>query len=68
MATTPAVVPTPRTKRCDSGRLRPDPLPCMTRKATMVPITTTLLATGAKAAAAKRRSPLSRAVATAPTA
>ena len=40
----------------------------MAQNAAMVAITTTLLATGANAAAAKRRWPCSRPVATAPTA
>ena len=70
MATTPSVVPTASSSLGPRSRSRPAPRPppwVTAQKAPMVAITATLLATGARAAAAKRRAEWSTAVATAPT-
>ena len=66
MASTPAVVPTANNTRCPPDRSRPVSPPLSAQNAAMVAMTSTLLATGAKAAAANRRVEWSRAVATAP--
>ena len=69
MASTPADVPTASTRRCERGRFNPGSPPLrIHQKTPMVAVTSTLLATGAKAEAPKRRVPYSSAVATAPTA